>query len=283
MLAVGKSTGRRALIPEWAVVERLEQELLQAEGFSSYEEVRLWLAAELGIQVKYDVVHNLVHDKLKASLKVARPKSSLQEPGAVEDFKKELAQKLISVIEEVEKQSKKFKKLRYWCEDETRLGLRTVQRRKLTSRGVKPIGNFQFRREKYYVYGVVEPGSGENFFCELSHLDTECFQEFLNEFSRAYSEDLHIIQLDNGSFHTTPKLKLPENIILLFQPAHCPELNPIERLWQHLKDDLAWQLFDNLDALKAIVRDILNSWSKKTLKSLTGWNYILHALFVAGI
>jgi putative transposase len=64
MLAVGKSTGRAALIPEWAV-ERLEQELLQPQGFDSYEEVRLWMAA-LGIQVKYDVVHNLVHDKLKA-------------------------------------------------------------------------------------------------------------------------------------------------------------------------------------------------------------------------
>jgi len=37
-----------------------------------YEEVRLWLAAELGIQVKYDVVHNLVHEKLKAEKKVAR-------------------------------------------------------------------------------------------------------------------------------------------------------------------------------------------------------------------
>jgi len=38
----------------------------RAGRVSSYEEVRLWLAAELGIQVKYDVVHNLVHEKLKA-------------------------------------------------------------------------------------------------------------------------------------------------------------------------------------------------------------------------
>lgn len=69
----------------------------------------------------------------------------------------------------------------------------------------------------------------------------------------------------------------------LFQPAHCPELNPIERVWEHLKDCLAWQLFDDLDALKATVSNILNSWKRKTLKNLTGWNYILQALFVAGI
>jgi len=58
-------------------------ELLEPEGFQ-FEEVRLWLAAELGIQVKYDVVHNLVHEKLKESHET---KSSEQEPGAVENFK----------------------------------------------------------------------------------------------------------------------------------------------------------------------------------------------------
>jgi len=46
----------------------------RAGRVSSYEEVRLWLAAELGIQVKYDVVHNLVHEK--ADKKVARPKAA---------------------------------------------------------------------------------------------------------------------------------------------------------------------------------------------------------------
>lgn len=282
MLAVGKSTGRTALIPEWAV-ERIKQELLQPEGFDSYEEVRLWLAAELGIQVKYDVVHNLVHDKLKASLKVARPKSNEQEPDAIENFKKQLPDALNTVIKEVFKQPKKFKRIRKECEDETRMGLRTIQRRKLTSKGVKPIGSLQFRREKYYIYGLVEPKTGESFFREISHLDTKCFQEFMNEFSQDYAEDLHIVQLDNGSFHTTDKLKIAENIILLFQPAHCPELNPIERLWQHLKDCLAWELFNNLDSLKVTVRKILNSISSKTLKSLTGWNYILQALSVVGI
>lgn len=73
------------------------------------------------------------------------------------------------------------------------------------------------------MYGLVEPKTGESFFREISHLDNECFQVFLHDFSQTYPQELHIIQLDNGSFHTTPKLEVPENIILLFQPAHCPE------------------------------------------------------------
>lgn len=282
MLFVGKSTGRTASIPSWAV-ERLKAELRDPVGFESYEEVRLWLAAELGIRVKYDVVHNLVYDKLKAKLKVARPQSDDQEPSAVENFKKELSAKLENAMKEAKNQQKKFDRVRYWCEDETRIGLWTVQRRKLTLRGVKPVGTLQLRREKYYLYGVVEPQTGASFFREISHLDTECFQEFINEFSRSYARDLHIIQLDKGSFHTTPKLKVPENIVFLFQPAHCPELNPIERLWEHLKKFLSWGLFNDLDALKEKVRKIINSFSTKMLRSLTGWEYILRSLSVAGI
>lgn len=281
MLAVGKSTGRTSLIPESAV-ERLKKELSQPQGFESYEEVRRWLAAELGIQVKYDVVHNLVHHKLKASLKVARSKSNEQEPGAVENFKKELPQKLSVLLEEAQQHSKKFKKVRFWCETEDRLGLKTIPRRLLTAQGIKPVG-FLLRREKYYMYGLVEPKTGDSFFREISHLDHECFQEFLNDFSRVHPRELHIIQLDNGSFHTTGKLLVPENIILRFQPAHCPELNPIDRLWEYLKGFLSWNLFENLDALKAKVREILNSFSKKTIKSLTGWKYILKSLKVARI
>lgn len=81
--------GRPSMIPQWAI-ESLKEELSQPEGFSSYGEVRTWLSAGWGIRVKYDVVHNLVHNKLKSRLKVARPKSSQQEPGAIETFKQEL-------------------------------------------------------------------------------------------------------------------------------------------------------------------------------------------------
>ena len=50
-----------------------------------------------------------------------------------------------------------------------------------------------------------------------------CFEKFLELFAAAYPLDLHIIQLDNGGFHSSLNLNQPENVILLFQPAYSPE------------------------------------------------------------
>jgi transposase len=141
----------------------------------------------------------------------------------------------------------------------------------------------QWQYKTFYLYGVVEPQSGESFFFEFCHLDTICFEKFLELFSQTYPEDLHIIQVDNGSFHSSLQLQLPDNIILLFQPSHSPQLNPIERLWEEIKEKLSWELFDNLEALRVAVENILAKLSQKVITSVTGWDFILEALSVSGI
>ena len=173
--------------------------------------------------------------------------------------------------------------VRYWCQDESRFDLRTIPGRKITATGVKPVGLGQWQSEGYYLYGLVEPKSGENFFWEFSHMDSACFQVYLEEFARAYPEDLHIIQLDNGPLHTAKKLEVPPNIVLLFQPSHSPELNPIERLWEHLKGQLKWQVFKDIQHLQERVSELLNNLELDVITSLTGWAYILDSLSVAGI
>ncbi|MBD1905702.1 transposase, partial [Funiculus sociatus GB2-A5] len=98
-----------------------------------------------------------------------------------------------------------------------------------------------------------------------------------------YPKDLHIIQLDNGGFHSSLNLNIPENVILLFQPAYSPEVNPIERLWKYIKEQLKWQTFDNLEELREAVEKSLGKLSKEIVASLTGWKFILDALSVADI
>lgn len=175
------------------------------------------------------------------------------------------------------------KKVRFFCQDETRLGLKTLSGRKITGRGVKPIGQVQWQYIATYLYGVVEPKTGEHFFFEFTHLNSQCFEVFLELVSQQFADSILIIQLDNGGFHKAKKLKLPSNIILMFQPSHCPELNPIERVWQHLKRGLRWELLASLDELRLLMAQRLEVMNKEVIASIVGWPYILDALSVANI
>lgn len=135
----------------------------------------------------------------------------------------------------------------------------------------------------FWLYGAVEPLTGDSFFWQFSHVDTECYQQFLNEFAACHCDTINIIQVDNGLFHKAKKLQIPENIILLFQPPYSPELNPIERVWEYLKKDLKWELFENLDNLRSLVAQLLTQLTPEIVASLTGYDYILKALSVANI
>jgi len=130
----------------------------------------------------------------------------------------------------------------------------------------------------FWLYGIVEPATGESFFLQFSHVDAVCYQAFLDEFSKAYSGSLNILQVDNGRFHTSTDLGVPENVILLFQPPYCPELNPIERLWEHLKADLKWASFKTLEQLQSKVDQLLTQLTPEVIASITGYAFILDAL-----
>jgi hypothetical protein len=168
--------------------------------------------------------------------------------------------------------------LRYWSQDESRLGLKTITRSVLTALGVKPIGLIQWKYQAFYLYGAVEPLTGDSFFLEFSHLDADCFQIFLDQFSQAYPHSLNVIQLDNGRFHFAKKLQIPQNVVLLFQPPYSPDINPIERVWQFMKDKLRWLNLKNLEELRGKVDEIIQSATPSQLASLTGFDFILTAL-----
>ena len=183
-------------------------------------------------------------------------------------------------------------RVRFLCQDETRIGLKTISGKKITGKGIKPIGQVQWQFKATYIYGVVEPQTGENLFYEFTHLNTDCFQAFLELVSAKFAGELLIIQLDNGAFHKAKRLQVPSNIILLFQPPYTPELNPIERLlpraakarvWQHLKRGLRWKLPRNLEELREMMKNRLEEMTVEVIASIVGWDYILDALSVAGI
>jgi transposase len=165
-----------------------------------------------------------------------------------------------------------------WAQDESRCGLLPIVRRRITARGVQPLLPSAYRFESLYLYGAVEPLTGESFFLELPTLNTQGFQLSLDHFAATDPASFHLLLLDNGAFHKAQALRLPPNVGLIFFPPYTPELNPIERLWRDLKDWLSLSSPTTLDALSELLGTRLRRYSSAALRSLTGFSYLLTAI-----
>jgi transposase len=138
---------------------------------------------------------------------------------------------------------------------------------------VQPVGTVQQVFEWFYVYGAVEPTTGDRFFLELPYLNVDGFQLFVNTFAAAFPDSLNLLLLDNRGAHTAQRLTLPENVRLVFLPPYGPELNPIERVWRDRKDAMAWLQFAHLDAQQDPIATLLRAYQAATLQALTGYPY----------
>jgi hypothetical protein len=85
----------------------------------------------------------------------------------------------------------------------------------------------------------------------MPRADTEAMQVHLDEIACAITPGAHaVVLLDQAGWHTTPNLRMPENITLLSLPPRSPELNPAESLWQFLRQTfLSNRVFDTYDAI----------------------------------
>jgi hypothetical protein len=153
-----------------------------------------------------------------------------------------------------------------------------IRRRRLTLRGIKPVGSLQYRFESYSLYGAIEPTTGTSFFLEFPRLDADCFQVFVDHFTAPYAGSFNLFVLANGACHTAQRLRLPPDLVFVPLPPYSPELNPSERLWRDLKDHLAFPLCTGLPALKRRVTQLLRRYTPATLQSLTSYPYFVEAV-----
>jgi len=72
-------------------------------------------------------------------------------------------------------------------------------------------------------------------------------------------------------------------VILLFQPAYSPEVNPIERLWGYVKEQLKWLRVEQIEELRDGLQKELKELTLEVIAFLTGSQFILEAISVANI
>ena len=194
-------------------VAKIQQELSEPEGFISYQEIQLWLLACQDLEISYSTIHRIVRYELPSQLKVPRPTHEKQAVGVVEAFKQFLPKRIEGIVKDIRDTWLAQREIADWCQDETRIGLRTESGQKITLKGVKPQPTLQWHYDYYYVYGLIEPVGGRSFFDEFPHFDSDCREIFLEKFQQENQEKIHIIQLDNAPIHTAKKLNVPDNVI----------------------------------------------------------------------
>ena len=130
-------------------------------------------------------------------------------------------------------------------------------------------------REYRYVYGAVEPQTGQSFFLVMPYCNTDCMKVFLRELSFAYSEDYILLVTDRASWHRAKHLKVPDNIELFFLPPATPEMNPIEQIWKEIrKRGFRNEIFKSLDKVIDRLCNTICSLSLDTIKSITNRDWI---------
>ena len=87
MLDIYKSSGRKPEIPP-VIQQALINELNEKEGFNSYKEIKTWLYTVHNLDVAYKVVHDTVHYRLQAKLKVPRRSNVKKDVEAEAEFQK---------------------------------------------------------------------------------------------------------------------------------------------------------------------------------------------------
>lgn len=162
-------------------------------------------------------------------------------------------------------------------QDEARFGRITSYRRCWSPKGIRPCTPQQVVRQYLSVFTAVAPQSGEMLSLIFPRCNTHTMNIFLEYVSQQFSTYFIVMQVDGASWHHSQELHIPENIRLLFQPPYSPELNPVEHIWDDLREKhFANRLYPSLDALQEKLCDILNNLSSRTkyVRSMTYFPHI---------
>ena len=136
-------------------------------------------------------------------------------------------------------------------------------------------------QEYIYAYGAVSIGDGQWDSLILPKTNTACMQIFLDEAASRCPDDRIVMVLDGASWHSSGDLTVPKNIRLLPLPPYSPELNPVENIWEELREkNFDNKVFDSLDALEEQLFQGLRHLvdHPEITKSIAGWKWIVNAI-----
>lgn len=173
------------------------------------------------------------------------------------------------------------KPIRLMFQDEARFGRINDVRRCWAPQPMRPLCRAMLTHEYTYAYAAVEPATGIMDALILPHVNTHCMQLFVNIVGARHPDERIVMVLDGAGWHAGKHLVAPSNIRLLRLPPYAPELNPVEHIWDELREKCFHnKVFNSLDALEdELAMGLLAmEHTPDVIASITGWPWIINAL-----
>jgi putative transposase len=120
------------------------------------------------------------------------------------------------------------------------------------------------RHDSAYIFGAICPARAVGAAVLMPAANAEAMNEHLKEISTQISAGAHaVLVCDGAGWHQRgTQLVVPDNISLMSLPPYSPELNPMENVWDYLRQNqLCAQVWDTYD-------DILEACK-------TAWNWLI--------
>ena len=166
-------------------------------------------------------------------------------------------------------------------QDEARFGRISDTRRCWCPKPIRPLCQAMVTQEYTYAYAAVSVSDGQLNTLILPHVNGQCMQLFLDEVASRHPHERIVMVLDGAGWHQSESLSLAPNLRLLKLPPYAPELNPVEHLWDDLRQkSFHNRVFDSLDALENHLEAVLLEMEldHQRVHSIVAWPWIINSL-----
>ena len=144
-----------------------------------------------------------------------------------------------------------------WFADEARVGQQGTLTRVWAKRGSRPRAPRDRRYTWAWLFGAVCPERRTGAAVVMPEVNIAAMEAHLAAISGRVSPGAHaVLVLDGAGWHSSPRLRVPDNIGLLPLPRYAPELNPVENVWECLRQNwLSHRVWEGYEAIVAACRD----------------------------
>jgi transposase len=169
-------------------------------------------------------------------------------------------------------------RLRLMLQDEGRFGRISMIRRCWAPRGIRPCVPSQIVREYTYAYVAVSPHDGTMDSLILPEVSERAMSIFLREVSERHPDEFILMAMDGAGWHRANALTVPKNMALIFLPPYSPELNPVEHIWDSIREN--WfrnEVFNSIEGVENQLEKALVALESdsKSVRSLTGFPWLI--------